>query len=61
MQRELLVLATLLAYAHCIRFYLDPNAMKCLKEEVQADVLVAGEYEVSETPSVKTEYIVSLT
>ena len=58
MQRELLVLATLLAYAHCIRFYLDPNAMKCLKEEVQADVLVAGEYEVSDTPSVKTEYII---
>lgn len=32
--------------------------MKCLKEEVQANVLVAGEYQVSLTPAVKTEYIV---
>ncbi|PBC33300.1 Transmembrane emp24 domain-containing protein [Apis cerana cerana] len=32
--------------------------MKCLKEEVQANVLLAGEYEVSLAPAVKTEYVV---
>ncbi|XP_076232162.1 transmembrane emp24 domain-containing protein bai [Calliopsis andreniformis] len=58
MRSILFVLATLFAYAHCIRFYLDPNSMRCLKEEVQAKVLVAGEYEVSVTPAVKTEYVV---
>ncbi|XP_033330336.1 transmembrane emp24 domain-containing protein bai [Megalopta genalis] len=58
MQSVLFVLVTLFAYAHSIRFYLEPNSMKCLKEEAQAHVLVAGEYEVSETPGIKTEYIV---
>ncbi|XP_076636743.1 transmembrane emp24 domain-containing protein bai [Colletes latitarsis] len=58
MQRTLFIFATLIAYVHCIRFYLEPNSLKCLKEEVQANVLVAGEYEVSVTPSVKTEYVI---
>lgn len=51
----------LLAYVHSIRFYLEPNSMKCLKEEVQANVLLAGEYEVSLASAVKTEYVVSFT
>ncbi|CAK9818282.1 Transmembrane emp24 domain-containing protein bai [Anthophora plagiata] len=58
MRGIIFVLATLFAYAHGIRFYLEPNSLKCLKEEVQANVLVAGEYEVSVTPAVKTEYII---
>ncbi|XP_076292101.1 transmembrane emp24 domain-containing protein bai isoform X1 [Lasioglossum baleicum] len=58
MRSILLLFFTLLSYAHSIRFFLEPNSMKCLKEETQAHVLVAGEYEVSETPGVKTEYIV---
>lgn len=53
------IFAMLFAYVHSIRFYLEPNSMKCLKEEVQANVLLAGEYEVSLTPAVKTEYVVS--
>ncbi|XP_017799498.1 PREDICTED: transmembrane emp24 domain-containing protein bai [Habropoda laboriosa] len=58
MRGIIFVLATLLAYVHGIRFYLEPNSLKCLKEEVQPNVLVAGEYEVSVTPGVKTEYII---
>ncbi|XP_060829613.1 transmembrane emp24 domain-containing protein bai [Bombus pascuorum] len=58
MRGVIYIFVTLLAYAHGIRFYLEPNAFKCLKEEVQANVLVAGEYEVSMTPAVKTEYII---
>lgn len=50
---------TLLAHVYGIRFYLEPNSAKCLKDEVQANVAVAGEYEVSVTPAVKTEYIVN--
>lgn len=56
--RSVLILLATFAYAQGIRFYLEPNSMKCLKEEVQANVLVAGEYQVSLTPAVKTEYIV---
>lgn len=58
MQGVLFIFATLLAYGHCIRFYLEPNSLKCLKEEVLANVLVAGEYEVSVTPAVKTDHII---
>lgn len=49
----------LIAQAHGIMFYLEPNTHKCLKEEVQADVLVSGEYEVSEAMGQKTDYVVS--
>lgn len=59
MRGVIYIFVTLLAYAHGIRFFLEPNAFKCLKEEVQANVLVAGEYEVSVIPAVKTEYIVN--
>ncbi|CAL7942227.1 unnamed protein product [Xylocopa violacea] len=58
MRTVILIFVTLLTYVHAIRFYLEPNSAKCLKEEVQANVLVAGEYEVSATPAVKTELII---
>ncbi|XP_061934026.1 transmembrane emp24 domain-containing protein bai-like [Apis cerana] len=58
MRTIIFIFAMLLAYVHSIRFYLEPNSMKCLKEEVQANVLLAGEYEVSLAPAVKTEYVV---
>ncbi|XP_017875994.1 transmembrane emp24 domain-containing protein bai isoform X2 [Ceratina calcarata] len=56
--RNILIFVALFAYVQGIRFYLEPNSLKCLKEEVQADVIVAGEYEVSMSPGIKTEYIV---
>lgn len=59
MRGVIYIFVTLLVYAHGIRFYLEPNGFKCLKEEVQANVLVAGEYKVSVTLDVKTEYIVN--
>lgn len=45
--------------AQAIMFYLEPNSHKCLKEEVHANVLVTGEYEVSEALGQKTDYVVS--
>ncbi|XP_014246344.1 transmembrane emp24 domain-containing protein 10-like [Cimex lectularius] len=33
--------------AESINFYLDPNVQKCLREEVSKDVLVIGEYNVT--------------
>ncbi|XP_011635103.1 transmembrane emp24 domain-containing protein bai isoform X2 [Pogonomyrmex barbatus] len=48
----------LVAQVHGIMFYLEPNGHKCLKEEVHANVLVTGEYEVSEAMGQKTNYVI---
>ena len=42
-----------------LRFHLSPNSKKCLKEEIHKDVLVTGEYELSEAPGQKTSLHVS--
>lgn len=42
-----------------IMWSLAPNTQKCLKSELQANVLVAGEYEVQEAPGQRVDYIVS--
>ena len=49
----------LVAQVHGIMFFLEPNSHKCLKEEVHANVLVTGEYEVSEAMGQKANYVVS--
>ncbi|KAL0165122.1 hypothetical protein M9458_040875, partial [Cirrhinus mrigala] len=37
-----------------ISFYLPVRSRKCLREEIHKDVLVTGEYEISEQPNSKT-------
>ncbi|XP_032821032.1 transmembrane emp24 domain-containing protein 10 [Petromyzon marinus] len=51
----LLVLSVELADVAAISFYLPANSRKCLKEEIHKDVLVTGEYDVSEQPNVKAD------
>ncbi|VVC87677.1 transmembrane emp24 domain-containing protein bai [Leptidea sinapis] len=41
-----------------IMWSLPPNTQKCLKEELQANVLVAGEYEVTELVGQRIDYVV---
>jgi len=41
-----------------IMWSLAPNTQKCLKEELHANVLVAGEYDVTEAPGQRVDYIV---
>ncbi|XP_046971170.1 transmembrane emp24 domain-containing protein bai [Vanessa cardui] len=41
-----------------IMWSLAPNTQKCLKEELHANVLVAGEYEVVEVKGQRIDYIV---
>ncbi|XP_011697128.1 PREDICTED: transmembrane emp24 domain-containing protein bai isoform X1 [Wasmannia auropunctata] len=48
----------LVAQVHGIMFYLEPNSHKCLKEEVHANVLVTGEYEISEAMGQKTNFVI---
>lgn len=39
-----------LSYVNSLMFMLSPNHKKCLREEIHKDVLVTGEYELSEAP-----------
>ncbi|CAH0594018.1 unnamed protein product [Chrysodeixis includens] len=41
-----------------IMWNLAPNTQKCLKEELHANVLVAGEYEVTEVTGQRVDYII---
>lgn len=41
--------------AYGLMFELQPNGRKCLREEVQKDVLVTGDYEISEVPGQRTD------
>ncbi|XP_041969020.1 transmembrane emp24 domain-containing protein bai isoform X1 [Aricia agestis] len=41
-----------------IMWSLAPNTQKCLKEELHANVLVAGEYEITEAAGQRMDYIV---
>lgn len=41
-----------------IMWHLEPNTQKCLREELQSNVLVTGEYEVSDVPGQKVDYTV---
>ncbi|CAB4066952.1 TMED10 [Lepeophtheirus salmonis] len=43
---------------HALMFHLEPNGRKCLKEEINKDILVSGEYEVTEVPGQVVDLIV---
>lgn len=48
------------ACVHGIMWHLEPNTRKCLREELGQNVLIAGEYEVSELPGQRVDYQVSM-
>ena len=52
--------ALLLVVTDALRFHLPANQRKCLKEEIHKDVLVTGEYELSEAPGQKTTLLVTI-
>ena len=41
-----------------ISFRLEPEVRKCIKEEVHKDVLVVGEYRLSDMPGQRTDLVV---
>jgi len=55
-----LLLAVVLPTADMLMFHLSPNQRKCLKEEIHKDVLVTGEYNLSDVPGQKTNLQVGL-
>lgn len=53
---SLLILAPLVEEAGSIRFDLQPNTKKCLKEEMRKNLLAVGEYEVSSLPGTNVDF-----
>jgi len=43
-----------------LMFHLSPNTKKCLREEIHKDVLVTGDFELSDAPGQKTDLSVSI-
>lgn len=41
-----------------ISWRMDPNGLRCLKEEMQGNVLVVGEYDISEAPGQRMDFVV---
>lgn len=52
-----LVLLTIVS-VDSLMFHLPANQKKCLKEEIHKDVLVTGEYQLSDVPGHKTQLLV---
>lgn len=47
---SILVVVICLSSVNSLMFMLSPNHKKCLREEIHKDVLVTGEYELSDAP-----------
>ncbi|XP_071486902.1 transmembrane emp24 domain-containing protein 10-like [Diadema setosum] len=47
-------LSLLVVESHGISFMLSPNIRRCLKEEIHKDILVTGDYRLSDAPGHKT-------
>lgn len=53
---SLLLLTFLVEETRSIRFDLQPNTKKCLKEEMRKNLLAVGEYEVSSLPGTNVDF-----
>lgn len=59
---KLLIIVTIaycLPATHGIMFHLPPNQRKCLREELRQNVLITGDYEVSEHSDQRVNYVVN--
>jgi len=55
----LVLMALVVTNVNTLMFHLGPNQKKCLKEEIHKDVLVTGEYSLSDAPGQKTDLLVT--
>lgn len=49
----------LLQPVQCIMFHLNPMQRKCLREELKQNVLITGDYEVTEHAGQHVKFVVS--
>ncbi|XP_028136722.1 transmembrane emp24 domain-containing protein bai [Diabrotica virgifera virgifera] len=54
-----LVFISLIVCTNCIMWNLKPNSRKCLREELQQNIPVVGEFDVSEAPGQTVNYVVT--
>ncbi|XP_070576688.1 transmembrane emp24 domain-containing protein 10-like [Ptychodera flava] len=54
LQHAVAVMLLCIVSVHGLSFYLPVNMKKCVKEEIHKDVLVTGDYELSDVPGQKT-------
>ncbi|KAE9533537.1 hypothetical protein AGLY_009175 [Aphis glycines] len=54
----LMIYLSLLSIGSCIRWHMQPNSRKCLREELRENVLVKGEYEVTEIDNQQVDYVI---
>ncbi|VEN61247.1 unnamed protein product [Callosobruchus maculatus] len=57
--KYILLFSSTLVSVNCIMWNLEPNTQKCLREELQQNVPVIGEFEVSEAPRQSVDYVVT--
>lgn len=57
---HLTISLTILSVSNCIRWHMQPNSRKCLREELRENVLVSGVYEVTEVDNQQVDYVVSI-
>jgi len=57
---HLTISVSILSIVHCIRWNMQPNSRKCLREELRENVLVKGEYEVTQVDNQQVDYVVSI-
>ncbi|KAL4136126.1 hypothetical protein QTP88_007691 [Uroleucon formosanum] len=55
---HLTISLTILSVSNCIRWHMQPNSQKCLREELKENVLVSGVYEVTEVDNQQIDYVV---
>lgn len=53
-----LFLCAFIGSANAIMFKLEPNTQKCLRDELHANQLVLGDYEVTDVPGQQIDYVV---
>ncbi|CAH1732664.1 transmembrane emp24 domain-containing protein bai-like [Aphis gossypii] len=54
----LMIYLSLLSIGSCIRWHMQPNSRKCLREELRENVLVKGEYEVTQIDNQQVDYVI---
>uniref|UniRef100_U5EYG5 Putative emp24/gp25l/p24 family of membrane trafficking n=1 Tax=Corethrella appendiculata TaxID=1370023 RepID=U5EYG5_9DIPT len=54
----ILVIVLYISRVECIMFHLEPNTQKCLRDEMQANQLIAGDYEITHIPGQRVDYII---
>ncbi|XP_022172035.1 transmembrane emp24 domain-containing protein bai-like isoform X1 [Myzus persicae] len=55
---NLTISLSLLSIGSCIRWHMQPNSRKCLREELRENILVKGVYEVTPVDNQQVDYVV---